>query len=114
MTRNVTAGLAQAAARDFAVHVLPHLPAECRYAGAMLKRALEVLRDEDAKEGTPADALIPTGFGTPISLAKAIRARAVPPEADLRALLRAHVEQKLEITNPRFLKTVREGGKGLV
>lgn len=114
MSNSQITGLISAAAAEFAAHVLPNLPTEQRYTGAMLKRALDVLQAATVDESSPESALQRSGFGSAESLARALRNRAELPPSTLRAALRGYVEAKLAISNPRFLKATRDAGKGQI
>lgn len=102
MTGQIDTGLLRAARKEFVELILPSLAAENRYAGAMLRRALDVLLAQ-AEAATPPDA--PLGeFGGAEALADALRRRAQADNPALREALRDYVEAKLTISNPRLLK----------
>lgn len=114
MSRPRTAGLIAATAAEFAARIQPNLSPAERYTGAMLKRALDVLQAEAAAATPPEAALQRACFGTPEALARALRARVELPPSTLRASLRAYVEAKLALSNPRFLQATRDAGKGKI
>lgn len=108
MTASRTArGLLEAACTEYTNEILPQLPPSQRYAGAMLRRALEVLRAGVAAAEPPEAVFEHAGLGTAAELAAALRRRDVPDGPALRRVLRSHVELKLEISNPRFLEETR-------
>lgn len=102
-TWRIDIGLLRAAQAEFAGLILPSLPGELRYAGAMLKRTLDVLAAQAEAASPPEATLGEAGFGTAQALAAGLRARTVQDDAALRRALRSFVERKLAITNPRFL-----------
>ena len=92
----------------------PCLPADKRYAAAMVANALEIARREIATEAdTPLwpllDELYEPGEGSPQELAKDIRAGTVSETATpgLGAKLLRVLEAELAIANPRFVKIAR-------
>lgn len=107
---------------DLAIETLkselaPVLPADKRYAAAMLGNALDIARREIAGESETADfalldAVYPDGDGTMEQLAKDIRAGQVSARThpDLPKLIRAQLIAELKVRNPRFLKS--RGVKG--
>lgn len=103
-------GLLEAACAEYTNEILPQLPPSQRYAGAMLRRALDVLRAEAAAAEPPEAVLEREGLGTAAELAAALRRRDVADGPALRRILRSHVERKLEISNPRFLEETRAAG----
>ena len=96
-------GLLRAARAEFAEKILPVLPQDLRYTGAMLKRSLDVLLAQAQTDRAPDAELEDAGFGTVEALARALRSRTIQDSAALRAALRTHVCRKLQSTNPRFL-----------
>jgi hypothetical protein len=106
---------------ELALHTLrselgPALPAEQRYAAAMVANALEIVRrslavDPEAAQWALLDRLYDDGEGSLRQLATDIRRDALPAdraaglEEGLRQLLRA----ELALTNPRFLADRRDG-----
>ena len=94
--------------------IAPHLPADKRYAAAMVANALEIARREYKTEAeTPLwpllDALYDDGEGSPTRLAQEIRSGSVSETTDpgLGEKLLAIVGNELEIRNPRFLQSRR-------
>ena len=88
----------------------PHLPADKRYAAAMVVNALEIARREIKADGEMGvwqllDTLYDDGEGSPKQLAGDIRSGAVSETTTpgLGAKLAAIVTAELEIRNPRFL-----------
>ncbi|HMB76677.1 MAG TPA: DUF6285 domain-containing protein [Kiloniellaceae bacterium] len=109
--RQISLGLLEAACVEFNTQILPQLAPEQRYAGAMLRRALEVLRAEAQAPAAPDAALAQAGFGTAAALATALRKRETVDSSALRQALRAYVAGKLEIANPRFLAATNAAEK---
>ncbi len=92
--------------------IVPHLPADKRYAAAMVANALDIARREiTTTDDSPLWALLDTtyddGDGTPQQLATDIRAGAVSEATHpgLGAKLRAIVVAELKVRNPRFLRS---------
>jgi hypothetical protein len=90
--------------------VLPALPPEQRYAGAMIANALEIARrglpgEAEAAEWALLDRLYDDGEGTMAQLAGDIRAGSLPEgkATDLAEALRSLLIAELRVTNPRFL-----------
>ena len=90
----------------------PALPADKRYAAAMIANALEIARREvdaaeDAHELVLLDAFYEDGDGTLQRLASDIRKGEIGEDnhSDLRQKLRAHLIAELKIRNPRFLQS---------
>lgn len=91
--------------------LLDALPAEKRYAGAMIANALDVARREIADDAREAaawailDKAYEEGEGTLEALARDIRAGEVDDDAvnGLRGLLRSLLIAELRVVNPRFL-----------
>jgi len=97
--------------------IAPALPADKRYAAAMIGNALEIARravagEEEAVSLTLLDAFYEDGDGTMRQLAADIRSGAVDEanHDDLRKRLKAHLIAELKVRNPRFL--VSRGVKG--
>ena len=105
--RPMARGLLAAAHSEFNAEILPELGPDRRYLGAMLRRALDVLQREAAAAETPEAVLGRAGFGTAAELASALRRRRTTQGPALRQALRAYVERKLALSNPRFLETTR-------
>lgn len=101
-----------AARLEFAEQILPELDGPNRYIGAMIIRALDVLRAQAVSDTSPRTILPDAGFGTPEALAAQLRAERPIPSRRLRAALQAFVEAKLGISNPKFLAATREGTGG--
>jgi hypothetical protein len=90
--------------------VLPALPPEQRYAGAMIANALEIARrglpgEAEAAEWVLLDGLYDDGEGSIAQLARDIRAGSLPmgKEVGLAKALRALLIAELRVTNPKFL-----------
>lgn len=97
--------------------LLPALPPEQRYAGAMIANALEIARrslaeEIEAAEWALLDGLYEEGEGSMVDLARDIRAGTLAEgktrnlAEDLRTLLIA----ELRVKNPRFLASRGIGG----
>ena len=100
------------AAETLKAEIMTALPAEKRYAAAMIANALEVAAREIAGEAEAAqfallDAVYEDGDGTLKRLAGDIRSGAVNDRShpDLRARLKAQLIAELAVRNPRFLKS---------
>ena len=100
----VDTGLLRAARAEYEALILPALPAELRYTGAMLKRSLDILLAQATAQAAPESVFADAGFGSAKGVAAQLRSGAMRDSPALRAALRAYVERKLEQTNPRFLK----------
>jgi hypothetical protein len=92
--------------------IVPHLPAEQRYAAAMIASALDIARREitttdEAPLWALLDQVYDDGDGGPQQLAADIRAGTVSEAThpDLGAKLRAIVVAELKVRNPRFLRS---------
>ena len=92
--------------------IAPALPAEKRYAAAMVANALDIARREVEAAEEPQEFVLLDGFyedgdGTLKQLAADIRSGQIGEDAnpDLRARLRVHLVAELKIRNPRFLKS---------
>jgi hypothetical protein len=90
--------------------VLPALPPEQRYAGAMIANALEIARrglpgEAEAAEWALLDDLYDEGEGSLAQLARDIRAGSLPQGkvADLAQQLRTMLVAELRVANPKFL-----------
>lgn len=90
--------------------VLPALPPEQRYAGAMIANALEIARrglpgEAEAAEWALLDSLYDDGEGSMAQLASDIRAGSLAEGkmAGLAQELRSLLIAELRVTNPRFL-----------
>ncbi len=90
--------------------VLPTLPAEHRYAGAMIANALNIARrglpgDSEAAEWALLDTVYDEGEGSMRQLALDIRAGTLAKGkvADVVEGLRALLIAELRVTNPKFL-----------
>jgi hypothetical protein len=90
--------------------VLPALPPEQRYAGAMIANALEIARrgipgEAEAAEWALLDGLYDEGEGSLAQLARDIRAGSLPKgkTADLAQELRTMLIAELRVANPKFL-----------
>ena len=94
----------------YAEEILPDLPSEQRYTGAMVANALGIAQRRMASPD-PGETLVnELGGDTLEGLALAIRKGTVSDTShkNLAETLLAHVEQELEISNPRFLKRRRD------
>ncbi len=90
--------------------VLPALPPEQRYAGAMIANALEIARrglsgEAEAAEWVLLDDLYDDGEGSLAQLGRDIRAGSLPQGkiAGLAQSLRTLLIAELRVTNPKFL-----------
>ena len=90
--------------------VLPALPPEQRYAGAMVANASAIARrgipgDAEAAEWALMDKLYDDGEGSPRQLALDIRDGSLPKakSTNLAAALRAQLIEELRVANPKFL-----------
>ena len=102
---------------DLAIETLkaeisPALPADKRYAVAMITNALEIARREigtaeEAQDLVLLDAFYEDGDGTLKQLAADIRKGEIAEDKqpDLRLRLRAHLVTELKVRNPRFLQS---------
>jgi hypothetical protein len=102
------AALLAIALETYRSEVLPALPQDRRYAGAMAGNALEIaLRglQADAGERALLDAVYGKGKGTIAALARDIRLGRIDDarQSSLRALLKDHLRRELAVRNPRFL-----------
>jgi len=101
---------------ELAIHTLkseigPSLPAEKRYASAMIVNALEIAKrgvagEREAVAWELLDQLYDDGEGSLTQLAADIREGEIDVEShpDLRAKLRKLILAELAVTNPRFLR----------
>jgi hypothetical protein len=97
-------------AEAFKAEIIPALPTDKRYLGAMLANALDIARREVAVEADALsfallDAVYEDGDGTLEQLARDIRSGGVSDTThpDLRKRLKAHLASELRVRNPRFL-----------
>ncbi len=97
--------------------VMPALPPERRYAGAMIANALEIARralaeEVEAAEWALLDDLYEEGEGSTMQLARDIRAGTLPEgkARGLAAALRTLLIAELRVRNPRFLASRDVGG----
>lgn len=97
--------------QEFCDTILPQLAGSDRYTGAMMKRGLDVLWAQVNSPATPDSCLRDAGYGAPETLAATLRKERPAPTPRLRQALRAYVEAKLEITNPKFLAATRDDTK---
>jgi len=110
-TRRIDAdALLDLATEMLRAEVLPALPPDQRYAGAMIANALETARralaeEVEAAEWSLLDGLYDEGEGSMAELARDIRAGALPKGkiADIAGALRTLVIAELRIRSPRFL-----------
>lgn len=98
--------------KTFRADLLPELPGDKRYLGAMLANALDIAKrqltsDFEANDWALLDPIYGEGEGSVSELASDIRARRVSTEThpDLMAWLSKHVSAELAIRNPRFLRS---------
>ena len=92
--------------------VLPSLPPEQRYAGAMIANALEIARrglpgEAEAAEWVLLDDLYDDGEGSLAQLARDIREGSLPQGkiGGLAQSLRTLLIAELRVTNPKFLRS---------
>lgn len=97
--------------------VMPALPPERRYAGAMIANALEIARralaeEVEAAEWALLDDLYEEGEGSTMQLARDIRAGTLPEgkARGLAAALRTLLIAELRVRNARFLASRDVGG----
>lgn len=100
--------LLETALRTYRAEMAPQLSGSKRYVGAMVANAVEVaIRALEADD--PADQLAGLGDGARdlAALAAAIRSGEIGDKTHpgLREALRAYVRAKLEISNPKFLRS---------
>lgn len=90
--------------------ILPGLPGDQRYTGAMIANALGIAQRRLTNPDPAQSLLDRLDCDTQEALAKAIREGAVSDATHdgLAATLLDYVDQELEITNPRFLKRRQE------
>jgi hypothetical protein len=100
------------AAETLKAEIVPTLPADKRYAAAMIANALDIARREittadEAPLWAILDQVYDDGDGTPQQLCEDIRAGTVSEATHpgLGAKLRAVVVAELKVRNPRFLRT---------
>ena len=100
------------ATKTFRDELLPALPGDKRYLGAMLASALDVAKrqltsDFEASDWALLDPIYGEGEGSIKMLAGDIRARRVSTQthADLAKQLSEHVKAELALRNPRFLNS---------
>ena len=103
------------ASKTFRDELLPALPGEKRYLGAMLASALDIAKrqltsDFEASDWALLDPIYGEGEGSIKILAEDIRARrvSVVTHPDLVEALSAHVKAELAMRNPRFLASREE------
>ena len=117
-TRRIDAdALLDLATEMLRAEVLPALPPEQRYAGAMIANALEIARralaeEVEAAEWALLDSLYEEGEGSTAQLARDIRAGTLPKgkERGLADALRTLLIAELRVRNPRFLASHGIGG----
>ena len=92
--------------------IAPALPADKRYAAAMIANALDIAMravsvEDDAGSLTLLDAFYEDGDGTAAQLSRDIRSGMIDEAThpDLRKRLKAHLVSELKVRNPRFLAT---------
>lgn len=108
--RITPASLLALAVEMLQAEVLPALPPEQRYAGAMVANAIAIARrgipgDAEAAAWSLLDKLYDDGEGSPRQLALDIRDGSLPKakSANLAAALRALLIEELRVANPKFL-----------
>ncbi|MDH3579890.1 MAG: DUF6285 domain-containing protein [Hyphomicrobiales bacterium] len=102
--------LLDVALSTYAQEILPGLPGDQRYTGAMIANALGIAQRRLTNPDPAQSLLDRLDCDTQEALAKAIREGAVSDATHdgLAATLLDYVEQELEITSPRFLKRRQE------
>lgn len=103
MSAPIDIALLAALRKEFAEIILPELGGRARYPAAMMQRALDVLWAQANAPEAPGAVLERAGLGTPEALAAALRREHPPQSPELAAGLRAYVEAKLRLSNPKFL-----------
>jgi hypothetical protein len=105
-----SAALLRLALETFRADVLPALPSERRYAGAMTGNALEIALRGLAPGAVDGDRLLldplyGEGKGDMALLARDIRAGRLDDRShdSLRGLLKEQIRRELTVRNPRFL-----------
>lgn len=107
-----TRDLIETALETYRAEILPTLPTEKRYAGAMIANAIAIA-GRAVIHDDPAAALLAMVYGTePATLAKLARDIRVGQVSEashpaLTAWLLRAVQAELEITNPKFLERGR-------
>ncbi len=104
--RDKARALLDIAVATYADEIIPALPKEKRYVGAMVANALGAAHRR-LTHGDPDDALVKTlGADDMASLAGSIRSGDISDSSykGLGDALMAYLEAELAITNPRFLK----------
>lgn len=99
--------LVELALETYRAEILPELPADKRYVGAMIANALDIAARSLAAAAPQDDPLADISGTAPADtsrLARLIREDRVPiDDATLRASLRAAVERELAVRNPKVL-----------
>ena len=99
------AGLVAAIEAEFNTHLFDHLPAEQNFRKSMMRRALQIVRQNLERTEAPEDRLAAiTGYDC-AELAAALRNRKIElaNKGQLRDQLKLYVEDKLARANPDFL-----------
>ena len=99
------AGLVAAIEAEFNTHLFDSLPAEQNFRKSMMRRALQIMRQNLGRTETPEHRLaVITGYDC-AELAAALRNRKIElvDKSQLRDQLKLYVEDKLERANPAFL-----------
>ena len=99
------AGLVAAIEAEFNTHLFDTLPAEQNFRKSMMRRALQIVRQNLGRTETPEHRLaVITGYDC-AELAAALRNRKIElvDKSQLRDQLKLYVEDKLATANPAFL-----------
>lgn len=99
------AGLVAAIEAEFNTHLFDHLPVEQNFRKSMMRRALQIVRQNLERTEAPEHRLVAiTGYDC-AELATALRNRKIEraDKGQLRDQLKLYVEDKLARANPAFL-----------
>ena len=101
----ILAGLAAAIEAEFNTHLANNLPPEQNFRKSMMRRALNILRQNLANADSPEDKLALATGQSCAELATSLRTgeHKLPDSALLQRHLLEYVKAKLVITNPNFL-----------
>ncbi|MBL6605854.1 MAG: hypothetical protein ISQ23_09015 [Alphaproteobacteria bacterium] len=99
------AGLAAAIEAEFNTHLADNLPPEQNFRKSMMRRALNILRQNLENADSPEDKLAVAMGQSCAELAANLRTgqQIFPDSTMLQSHLLAYVKAKLSITNPKFL-----------
>ena len=99
------AGLAAAIEAEFNTHLADNLPPEQNFRKSMMRRALNILRQNLENADSPEDKLAVETRQSCAELAANLRTgqQIFPDSTMLQSHLLAYVKAKLSITNPKFL-----------